>query len=53
MYRWGPDKTLQRRAIYMTDGTELDAEAAEKLKKLWVDVHIEDHENVHSLTGRP
>ncbi len=40
----GPDKTLQRRAIYMTDGTELDADAAEKLKQLWVDVHIEDHE---------
>jgi len=40
----GPDKTLQRRAIYMTDGTELDAETAEKLKQLWTDVHIEDHE---------
>jgi len=40
----GPDKTLQRRAIYMTDGTELDAESAEKLKQLWIDVHKEDHE---------
>jgi len=40
----GPNKTLQRRAIYMTDGTELSTEDAEKLKKLWVDVHIEDHE---------
>ncbi len=40
----GPDKTLQRRAIYMTDGTELDSETAEKLKQLWTDVHKEDHE---------
>ena len=40
----GPGKTLQRRAIYMTDGTELDAESAEKLKQLWIDVHKEDHE---------
>jgi len=40
----GPNKTLQRRAIYMTDGTELDAEAAEKLKQLWIDVHKEDHD---------
>ena len=40
----GPGKTLQRRAIYMTDGTELDTESAEKLKQLWVDVHKEDHE---------
>lgn len=40
----GPGKTLQRRAIYMTDGTELDTESAEKLKQLWIDVHKEDHE---------
>ena len=40
----GPNKTLQRRAIYMTDGTELDGAAAEKLKQLWIDVHKEDHD---------
>ena len=40
----GPGKTLQRRAIYMTDGTELDAESAEQLKQLWIDVHKEDHD---------
>ncbi|WP_461538246.1 aromatic ring-hydroxylating oxygenase subunit alpha [Spongorhabdus nitratireducens] len=45
----GPDKTLQRRAIYMTDGTELDSESAEKLKQLWIDVHKEDHEMCERL----
>lgn len=39
-----PGKTLQRRAIYMTDGTELDEASAEKLKQLWIDVHKEDHD---------
>lgn len=39
-----PGKTQQRRAIYMTDGTELSKDEAEKLMNLWIDVHKEDHE---------
>lgn len=49
----GPNKTHQRRAIYMTDGSDLSQQDAEKLKKLWKDVHIEDHEICVKLqTGR-
>lgn len=49
----GPDKTHQRRAIYMTDGKDLPPHEAEKLKKLWTDVHKEDHEICVKLqTGR-
>jgi choline monooxygenase len=40
----GPAKTLQRRAIYVTDAIEPTEEAAESLKRLWIDVHREDHE---------
>jgi len=40
----GPDKTHQRRAIYMTDGTELNSVDAKNLMDLWTAVHKEDHE---------
>ncbi len=38
-----PDRTLQRRAIYSLDPERLPADRAEKLAKLWRDVHLEDH----------
>lgn len=40
----GPGKTLQRRAIYITDGSLPGAQEAEALMRLWTEVHREDHE---------
>ncbi|WP_282606843.1 aromatic ring-hydroxylating dioxygenase subunit alpha [Pelagibius sp. Alg239-R121] len=40
----GPGQTHQRRAIYTTDGSRPDESQTEALKKLWSDVHREDHE---------
>ena len=49
----GPGQTLQRRAIYTTDGSTLETQAAEALKNLWIEVHREDHEICERLqTGR-
>ena len=38
-----PDRTLQRRAIYGLGPEPASAERAERLAKLWRDVHEEDH----------
>ena len=38
-----PDRTLQRRAIYSLGPEPASAEHAERLAKLWRDVHREDH----------
>ena len=38
-----PDRTLQRRAIYGLGPEPASAEHAERLAKLWHDVHREDH----------
>ena len=38
-----PDRTLQRRAIYGLGPEPASAERAERLAKLWRDVHGEDH----------
>ena len=43
------DRTLQKRAIYITDGGQRDAAEIEALKKLWYDVHKEDHAMVERL----
>ena len=40
----GPDKTLQRRAIYTTDGSSPGTLQAEAIMQLWTEVHREDHE---------
>ena len=40
----GPGQTHQRRAIYTTDGSNPGAAEVEALKKLWFNVHREDHE---------
>ncbi|MEM1198261.1 MAG: aromatic ring-hydroxylating dioxygenase subunit alpha [Pseudomonadota bacterium] len=40
----GPDRMLQKRALYTTEGQALTAEEVEGLKSLWWDVHKEDHE---------
>ena len=39
-----PGKTRQQRAIYLTSGETPSVETAESLKKLWYDVHKEDHD---------
>ena len=39
-----PDRTLQRRAIYVLNSEPTSSELAEQLAKLWRDVHLEDHE---------
>ena len=38
-----PDRTLQRRAIYSLGPEPAPAESAERLARLWRDVHLEDH----------
>ena len=38
-----PDRTLQRRAIYSLHPEPASAERADRLAKLWRDVHREDH----------
>jgi len=40
----GPDRTTQKRIIYTTEGHELSRSEIENQKKLWWDVHKEDHE---------
>ena len=40
----GPDRMIQKRAIYTTAGQKLKADDIEVLKNLWWDVHKEDHE---------
>ena len=39
----GAGRTLQKRAIYSTEGQRLSEPEIEGLKKLWWDVHKEDH----------
>ncbi len=49
----GPGTMTQRRGLYTTEGRQLSAAGVEGLKKLWWDVHKEDHEMVERLqTGR-
>ena len=38
-----PDRTLQRRAVYTLGPEPAPAERAERLARLWHDVHREDH----------
>lgn len=45
----GVDRTLQKRAIYITDGQPRDDEDIKKLKALWYEVHKEDHAMVERL----
>ncbi len=40
----GPERMLQKRALYTTEGQTLTAEEIDGLKSLWWDVHKEDHE---------
>lgn len=40
----GPGQTRQQRAIYMTDGSNPREQEAEAIKRLWTEVHREDHE---------
>jgi len=40
----GPDRMRQKRALYATAGQKLSHDEIEGLKKLWWDVHKEDHE---------
>lgn len=39
----GPDRTAQKRVIYATEGQIYSEGQADALKKLWWDVHKEDH----------
>ncbi|MEO0371761.1 MAG: aromatic ring-hydroxylating dioxygenase subunit alpha [Pseudomonadota bacterium] len=45
----GPGTMVQKRALYTTEGQTLTDDAVEGLKKLWWDVHKEDHEMVERL----
>ncbi|MGI9390402.1 MAG: aromatic ring-hydroxylating oxygenase subunit alpha [Boseongicola sp.] len=45
----GPGRMAQKRVIYTTEGQSLAANEIEALKKLWWDVHKEDHEMVERL----
>jgi len=45
----GPGTMLQKRALYTTQGQELSLDDVEGLKKLWWDVHKEDHEMTERL----
>jgi len=40
----GPNRTIQKRIIYTTEGKKISKSAINTLKKLWWDVHKEDHE---------
>jgi choline monooxygenase len=40
---------LQKRALYTTEGQQLSEDDIEGLKKLWYDVHKEDHEMTERL----
>ncbi|MDA8692049.1 aromatic ring-hydroxylating dioxygenase subunit alpha, partial [Candidatus Pseudothioglobus singularis] len=35
--------TIQKRVIYTTDGKAISDKSVEEIKKLWWDVHKEDH----------
>jgi choline monooxygenase len=39
----GPDRTVQKRVIYATEGQTYSEGQTDALKKLWWDVHKEDH----------
>lgn len=45
----GPDRMLQKRYLYTTEGQDLTTSEVEGLKKLWWDVHKEDHEMVERM----
>ncbi|MBG6173033.1 choline monooxygenase [Labrenzia sp. EL_208] len=45
----GPGTMMQKRALYTTDGQSLSEEAIRGLRKLWWDVHKEDHEMTERL----
>lgn len=45
----GTGRTAQRRALYTTEGQALSQDEIEGLKKLWWDVHKEDHEMCERL----
>jgi choline monooxygenase len=45
----GPGTMLQKRALYTTAGQVLSEEEISGLKKLWYDVHKEDHEMTERL----
>lgn len=45
----GPNRTAQKRVIYTTEGQVLTDEQIEDLKRLWWDVHKEDHEMCERL----
>ncbi len=45
----GPGPMMQKRALYTTEGQSLSEEAIRGLRKLWWDVHKEDHEMTERL----
>ncbi len=45
----GPTKMAQKRVLYTTEGQQLSPKEVEGLKKLWWDVHKEDHEMVERM----
>ena len=45
----GPGTMAQKRALYTTEGQRLSKKEVEGLKKLWWDVHKEDHEMTERL----
>ena len=45
----GPGTMTQKRAIYTTEGQRLSKKETEGLRKLWWDVHKEDHEMTERL----
>ena len=45
----GPDRMIQKRFLYTTEGQSLSEGEIEGLKKLWWDVHKEDHEMVERM----
>ncbi len=45
----GPGTMMQKRALYTTEGQPLTEDEVEGLKKLWWDVHKEDHEMTERL----
>ena len=44
-----PTQMMQKRVLYTTEGQDLTADEVEGLKKLWWDVHKEDHEMVERM----
>lgn len=45
----GPTQMVQKRVLYTTEGQNLSPDEIEGLKKLWWDVHKEDHEMVERM----